>query len=88
MSKRGITTQFGHKATSAHEGNGYVVLRFEFPNGYGASVIPETLTKDNLHELAVLKDGSLTYFTPITGDVVRYATPAEINSLITQISKL
>lgn len=87
MSKRGITTQFAHKATSAHQGNGYIVLRFEFPNGYGASVIPETLTKENRHELAVLKDGELTYSTPITGDVIRYATPEEINKMISQIAK-
>ena len=88
MNKRGITTQFGHKATSAHQGNIYTVYRFEFPNGYGASVFREHLTKENRHELAVLKDGRLTYSTPITGDVIRYATPEEINSLITQISKL
>lgn len=88
MSKHGITTQFGHKATKAFQGNGYVVLQFEFPNGYSASVIPETLTRDNLHELAVLKDGALTYSTPITGDVIRFATVEEISQLITKISKL
>lgn len=88
MSKHGITTQFGHKATKAFQGNGYVVLKFDFPNGYSASVIPETLSRDNLHELAVLKDGALTYSTPITGDVVRFATVEEISQMITQISKL
>lgn len=88
MSKHGITTQFGHKATKAFGGNGYNVLHFAFPNGYTASVIPETLSRDNLHELAVLKDGSFTYSTPITGDVIRFATVEEISQLITKISKL
>ena len=89
MSKHGITTQFGHKAIKA-ELNGYnqTLYRFEFPNGFGASVFSEPYTEDNLHELAVLKDGELTFTTTITDDVIRFATVEEISQLITKISKL
>ena len=87
MSKLGITTQFGHKATSVIL-NGYnqPLYRFEFSNGFGASVFREPHTESNLHELAVLKDGKLTYFTPITDDVIRFATVEEISALLTKIS--
>lgn len=89
MSKHGITTQFGHKAVKA-ELNGYdqTLYRFEFPNGYGASVFREPHTESNLHELAVLKDGELTFTSPITDDVIRFATVEEISKLITKISNL
>lgn len=88
MSKHGITTQFAHKATSAHRGGYGTVFQFRFPNGCGASVFREHLTKDVRWELAVVKGNTVCYNTQITGDVVRYATTEEINKMISQIAKL
>ena len=62
-----------------------------FDNGYGVSVIPE---EDGVtYELAVLRHSNgnrqqLSYDTPVTDDVVRYATVNAINTLIDRVRNL
>lgn len=55
--------------------------RVSYPNGYGASIIKNLFSyggKDNLWEVAVLKDDDLCYDTPITPDVLGYLTEEEV----------
>ena len=64
---------------------------FEFPNGYGASVAKTFVSyghKDDLFELAVLKDGYLCYDTPITDDVIGWLSNQEVLDLLKKISEL
>lgn len=89
MSKHGITTPFTHKATTAQQGgHRKTVYWFKFPNGYTASVFREPMTKEERYELAVMRNGRVVTDTPITGDVVRYATIKEITQLIDRVAKL
>ena len=63
----------------------------EFNNGYGASVVrgPGTYGyEEGLYELAVLKDGRLTYDTPITNDVIGYLTEEEVDEYLEKIKEL
>jgi hypothetical protein len=67
-----------------------VVMRF--PNGYGASIIPDTYHPERLVELAVVRfaaDGEfhITYETPVTYDVLRLDAQELIDTL-TQIMLL
>lgn len=66
--------------------------RIEFENGYGASIVrgPGTYGSENgLYELAVLdSDGSITYNTPITDDVIGYLRPEDVTDVMEKIQKL
>lgn len=64
--------------------------KFRFPNGYGASVINDGYGREaGLYELAVLDaDGSLTYDTPVTNDVLGYLTEAEVADALDEIESL
>ena len=69
----------------------YRILYFEFPNGYGASVIRRPTSyggKDGLWELGVTKGGHLTYDTYITDDVLGHLTPKEVHDYLQQIKDL
>lgn len=64
---------------------------FEFPNGYGASVIKHHGSYGNekdLFELAVLKDGHLCYTTPITDDVIGFLTNKSVLWTLEKIKNL
>ena len=68
-----------------------VQARITFENGYGASVVksPYTYGGDNgLYELAVFKDGEITYATPITDDVIGYLRPEDVTDVMTKIQQL
>ena len=69
-----------------------VQARIQFDNGYGASVVktPHTYGGDKgLYELAVLdSNGSLTYATPITDDVIGYLRPEDVTDVLTKIQQL
>ena len=65
--------------------------RYYFENGYGASVIrtPTSLGgPEGYFELAVLKDGNITYDTAITDDVIGWLTQEQVNELLKQIEAL
>lgn len=66
--------------------------RYEFPNGYGASVVSHYGSyggKDGQWELGVLDhNGRLTYGTPITNDVIGYLEWEEVEPLLDRIAAL
>lgn len=66
--------------------------RLDFPNGFGVSVISggTGVYADDAHpyELAVFKDGELTYDTPITGDVIGHCDEEDITELMAQVQAL
>ena len=60
-------------------------------NGYGASIVQTEFTyggKDGLYELAVFKNGHITYDTPITNDVIGYLKAEEVTKIMQQIQLL
>jgi len=69
---------------------------YSFPNGYGASVIRNSMSyggKEGLWELAVLKGtdvsvAPITYDTPITEDVMGWLSDEEVEETLTAISAL
>ena len=68
-----------------------IVSRTEFDNGYGISVVksPYTYGGDKgLYELAVFKDGEITYATPITDDVIGYLRPEDVTDVMAKIQQL
>lgn len=65
--------------------------KFEFDNGYGASVITGGIAYCNEgqpYELAVLEHDELCYSTPITDDVIGYLTSDEVYDLLDKIEQL
>jgi hypothetical protein len=75
-------------AKPLHNGIQYIAT---FPNGYGASIVHHDFSygnKKGLWELAVLKDGSICYDTPITNDVLGYLTNEDVNELLIKIEQL
>lgn len=67
------------------------IAQVSFNNGYGASIITGNLfyTSENApYELGVLKDGSLTYDTPITDDVLGYLTADDVDRILSEIEAL
>lgn len=71
---------------------GGVQRRYEFPNGFGASVVRHEGSYGNrqgLWELAVLdRAGHLTYDTPITDDVIGHLSEIEVTALLYRIAAL
>ena len=68
-----------------------IVSRTQFDNGYEASVVKSEFTyggKDGLYELAIFKDGSICYDTPITDDVIGYLRPEDVTDVMERIQKL
>ena len=65
---------------------------YEFPNGYGASVVKHRGSygyDKGLWELAVLDfDGSLCYTTEITNDVIGHLNDPEVDRLLRRIEQL
>jgi hypothetical protein len=68
-----------------------ITSRTEFDNGYEVSVVksPYTYGGDKgLYELAVFKDGEITYATPITDDVIGYLRPEDVTEVMAKIQQL
>ena len=84
--------KFSDLEFNRHPGGFGVQARHKFPNGYGVSVIRTTFSyggEDGLWELGVFgKDGSLTYDTPITDDVLGHQTKAQITKALKAIEAL
>lgn len=63
--------------------------RMDFENGYGISVIYEEGTYcDNdgsNYGVAVMKDGTVTFNTPITDSILSYLTPEQITAIMREI---
>ena len=63
-----------------------------FPNGFGVSVVsgPYFYTSESgPYELAILhKDGSITYDTPITDDVLGHLNRNEVTEIMRQVQEL
>jgi|TARA_B110000090_G_scaffold81397_1_gene92601 hypothetical protein len=86
---------FGNKdylvSTNPTHGNGKQRL-YQFPNGYGASVVKHDHSyggKSGLWELAVLDtDGALCYNTVITDDVIGHLNDPEVDNILGQIFRL
>jgi len=72
-----------------HNGVGYV---YEFENGYGASVVSHDVSYGGdrgLYEIAVLDSkGDLCYSTPITDDVIGFATEDKVLDTLHRIKML
>ena len=64
---------------------------YQFPNGYGASVIKHKGSygyDKGLWELAVLNEGELCYDSEITGDVIGYLNDPQVDNILGQIARL
>lgn len=72
-----------------HDG---IQIRYDYPNGYGASVVLHEASYGSsagLFEVAVTHgDGHLCYSTPITGDVIGWASFAEVAQILERIEGL
>ena len=77
------------KKYDIHNGVGY---EYQFDNGYGASVVKHDGSyggKQGLYEIAVLDStGDLCYSTPITDDVIGYATEDKVLDTLHRIRML
>ena len=81
-------------------GMGGFQARMDFPNGFGVSVVCGehlySIPRTNLYaasmyeayEVAILKNGSLCYDTPITDDVLGYLTPTEVTDVMKRVQSL
>ena len=68
-----------------------IVSRTQFDNGYEVSVVKSEYTyggSTGLYELAVFKDGEITYATPITDDVIGYLRPEDVTDVMAKIQQL
>ena len=65
------------------------IAKYEFPNGYGVSVVESDFTynDEGTYEVGITHNGYLTYNTPITKDVLGFQTPEDINELLDTIEK-
>ena len=77
------------KKYDIYNGVGYT---YQFENGYGASVVKHDGSyggKQGLYEIAVLDSkGDLCYSTPITDDVIGYATEEKVLDTLHRIRML
>ena len=78
---------------TAHESESYVgereVMRWEFPNGYGASIVCHNGTYAGEPEFAVVgPSGKLVYDTGITEDVIPCIKPHEAIIRLAQVKRL
>jgi len=68
-----------------------IQAKHDFENGYGVSVIQNTISygaSEGLYELAVTKGGELCYDTEITDDVIGYLTLEEAEALADRVAAL
>lgn len=64
-----------------------ICAEVEFDNGYGISVIQgkHFYCGRNTYEVAILKDGSLCYDTPLTDDVLGHQTKDDITKIMKEL---
>jgi hypothetical protein len=71
-------------------GNG-LHAKMNFENNYGVSVVKFNGSygyDDDLWEVAILYNGSLTYNTHITDDVLGYQTEDDVTNIMKQVQEL
>ena len=78
---------------TSYESESYVgereLLRWQFPNGYGASIVCHNSTSGGEPEFAVVgPDGKLVYNTGITEDVIPCIKPHEAVVRLAQVKRL
>jgi len=77
---------------NAHPSSPYFMqqARMDFDNGFGISVIngQSAYCDDGTYEIAVMKDGAITYDTHIANDVMGYLSPQEITEIMKGIQEL
>ena len=61
---------------------------WEFPNGYGASLVCHPYSYGGEPEFAVRRNGSLCYDTEITSDVITFVTVPEVATYLARIRGL
>jgi hypothetical protein len=87
-----MTNIFGTEHTATHGSHmGGDQYTFSFENGYGASVIRNSMSyghEDGKWELAVLQGEAITYDTPLTDDVIGWLDEAEVGEKLTEIEAL
>ena len=65
--------------------------RFDFPNGYSASVVKHKFSygsERDLWELAIMKGDEIVYDTPIADDTIGWLTDEQVDELLNAIRKL
>lgn len=68
-----------------------ICMRIPFKNGYTASLVRHDRSyggNEGFWEIAVMMGEKLVYDTPITGDVVGWLNPDEVNRTLGMIEKL
>ena len=68
-----------------------ITSRTQFDNGYEVSVVKSPYTYGGykgLYELAIFKDGEITYATPVTDDVIGYLRPEDVTEVMAKIQQL
>jgi len=65
-------------------------VKYTLDNGYGVSIIngSSAYCSDETYEVAITKDGEITYDTEFTNDVLGHQTPADIDELLINLAKL
>ena len=82
---------FEEYRTELNDVNGGLQKRYQFPNGYGASVICHLGSYGShlgLWELAVELQGIIVYDTSICADVIGHLKTAEVNRELKAIKEL
>ena len=65
--------------------------KMQFENGYGISVLKDTLFYSNgidTYEVAVLDNNGICYNTSITNDVIGYVDADEVSNIMKRIQEL
>lgn len=87
LERYGIRGKWNPFITELKHRLGGIQLILKFPNGYGASIINNSMSYGV--ELAVLDDdGDLCYDTPVTDDVKGHLTPVTLDATLNQIMAL
>lgn len=76
---------------TSYEGKTAKQATMDFPNGYGVSVLLGDMWYSNgidTYELAVMYEGSITYNTPVTDNVLGYITATQVSEAMKQIQEL
>ncbi len=82
-----LTDERDRSAWTSSESQYQEGLTWGFPNGYGASLVCNSLT-NNKPEFAVLEDNQICCNTNITSDVIPYVTVSEVALLLARVRGL